>query len=80
MDCGSKFFSNEVGEMVFAASRKEEVPNFTQDVVFVTITFEAKSVIDKVTTTIELKDVKLGAKEGIEVPASTRNLTLVIEP
>jgi hypothetical protein len=76
----AKFFSNEVGEMVFAASRKEEVPNFTQDVVFVTITFEAKSVIDKVTTTIELKDVKLGAKEGIEVPASTRDLTVEIEP
>ena len=76
----AKFFDNEVGEMVFAASRKEEVPNFTQDVVFVTVIFEANSVTDRVATKIELEDVKLGAKEGIEVPASTRNLTLVIEP
>jgi hypothetical protein len=76
----AKSFDNEVGKMDFAASRKEEVPNFIEDVIFVTVTFEAKFVIEKVTTTIELQNVKLGAKEGIYVPASTRNLTLVIEP
>jgi hypothetical protein len=73
-------FDNELGWMNFAASRREEVPNFMEDVVFVVVTFEAKPVEQKVETTIKLRNVKLGAKGGIDVPASTRDLTVVIEP
>lgn len=71
---------NEVGRLDFAASRQEDVPNFTEDVVFVAVTFMAKPVIKQVTTTLALQNVKLGAKGGIDVPASTRDLRVVVEP
>jgi hypothetical protein len=75
-----RFFDNEVGLMDFAASRREEVPNFTEDVIFVSVTFEAQAVTETVTTTIELQNLKLGAKGGIDVTASGQDLRLEIRP
>lgn len=78
---------NQLGQLDFAASRSEGVPNFTDDVVFVAVTFEAKRFVherdftptDK-QTEIKLVNVKLGAKGGLDIPASTQDLVLVIEP
>jgi hypothetical protein len=73
-------FDNEVGHLDFAASRQENVPNFIEDVVFVTVTFEARAVDDETVALLELQSVKLGAKGGVDVPASTRDLMVLIEP
>ncbi|MBN1995430.1 MAG: hypothetical protein JW953_22265 [Anaerolineae bacterium] len=75
-----KLIDNQVGQMDFAASRREGAPNFTEDVIFVTLTFKAKPVSQAVAARIKVENVKLGAKGGIEVPATTRDLTIVIRP
>ena len=78
---------NQLGQLDFAASRSEGVPNFTDDVVFVAVTFEAKRFVHErdftptaKQTEIKLVNVKLGAKGGLDIPASTQDLVLVIEP
>lgn len=72
-------FDNERGQLEFAASRHTDVPNFTDDVDFVTIIFRAKAVTAN-KTVLELKNVKLGAKGGISVPAMTQDLRVSILP
>lgn len=66
------------GTLLFAASRHTNVPNFSQAVDFVTITFKAKSATTGQTALV-LTDLKVGAKGGVSVPAVVENLTLVVE-
>ncbi len=58
------------GLIEFAASRQGDLDNLTGDVVLATLSFEAIAATEPQTTTIDLEDVKLGAKGGIAVPVS----------
>lgn len=71
-------FDNERGVVDFAASRQADVPNFTQDVVFVELIFKAKNLEQPTPAQFQLNEVKLGAKGGLEVPAAIQGATVVI--
>lgn len=66
------------GRLWFAASRHKDVPNFSEPVDFVTITFQATTATpDKLR--IELERLKLGAKGGLPVSATVEPLSLSVE-
>jgi hypothetical protein len=69
-----------MGQFDFAASRQDNVPNFTEDVVLVTVTFKAGRLPKTAPATLALQEVKLGAKGGVNVPADIQDLTLKIVP
>lgn len=63
----------ENGLVKFAASRQGDLNNVAGDVVLATLSFEASAATEPPegqTTTIDLQNVKLGAKGGIAVPVS----------
>ena len=63
----------ENGLIRFAASRQGDLENLSGDVVLATLSFEAIAATEPPegqTTTIDLQNVKLGAKGGISVPVS----------
>jgi hypothetical protein len=74
-----KSFDNELGQLRFAASRREDVANFTGQVTFATLTFQVRPTTTEISTWLQLQNVKLGAKGGISVPAAAQNLGLTIE-
>jgi len=66
-------FNLEGGVVSWAASRQGDVENLSGDVVLATLSIEAIAPTEPpegTTTTIDLQNVKLGAKGGIEVPVS----------
>lgn len=68
-----KEIDNENGLVRFAASRQGNLENLTGNVVLATLSFEAVAATEPPegqTTTIDLENVKLGAKGGIAVPVS----------
>jgi hypothetical protein len=63
----------ENGLVKFAASRQGNLDNLTGNIVLATLTFEAVGATEPPegqTTTLDLQNVKLGAKGGIAVPVS----------
>lgn len=61
--------NTEAGTVRYAASRRGDVDNLTGNVVLATFRFEAVGATPEgETTLIDLENVKLGAKGGIEVP------------
>jgi len=71
-------FDNKRGRVEFAASRREDVANFTKEVTFALVTFKAQPAAQAGATAIDPSHVKLGAKGGIAVPASSQALALTI--
>jgi hypothetical protein len=64
---------NAAGRVAYAASRQGDVENLTGNVVLATFGFEAVGATEPPegqTTLIDLQNVKLGAKGGVEVPVS----------
>jgi hypothetical protein len=74
-----KAFDNELGQLRFAASRREDVANFTDEVTFATVMFQVRPTTAEIVTSLNLQNVKLGAKGGISVPAAAQNLDLTIK-
>ncbi len=69
---------SRTGQLHFVASRHRDVPNFSQPVDFVMVTFRATAAIEG-EVSIGLEDVKLGAKGGLPVSATIEPLVLFIE-
>jgi hypothetical protein len=74
-----KSFDNELGQLRFAASRRADVANFTAEVTIATVTFQVRPMTAEIATSLQLQNVKLGAKGGIRVPAAAQNLDLTIK-
>lgn len=75
-----KSFDNELGQLRFAASRRRDVANFTGNVTFATVTFQVRPTTAEFVTSLQLQNVKVGAKGGIAVASAAQNLDLTIRP